>query len=71
VIKAEVNLNHIREEMLQEKGLNGVVESLPEELRMLKIDITFDDNLESGQIDVDDYFHLANGYASPHINLTS
>jgi hypothetical protein len=36
---------------------------------MLKIDITFDDNLESGQFEVDDYYQLVNGYTSSHMTL--
>lgn len=45
VIKAEADLIGIRQEMkpVEPRGFGG---HIPKDLRMLKIDITFDDNLE-------------------------
>uniref|UniRef100_A0A7S3CH89 Poly(A) RNA polymerase mitochondrial-like central palm domain-containing protein n=1 Tax=Strombidium rassoulzadegani TaxID=1082188 RepID=A0A7S3CH89_9SPIT len=67
VIKAEVDLNQLRRESLKE---GEEFEDLPESLMLLKIDITFDDNLESGKYDVDDFYHYISGFTSPHMSLT-
>lgn len=54
VIKAEVDLNKIRSEIFQMENPQDKMrrqllqQTLPEDVSVLKIDITFDDNLESG-----------------------